>query len=855
MKSLISNISAGRIFVFAVILNLSLIGCETEVNSPQESLNQPSWIESKSTGGAKYRNFMRQKRGYASFEVIAQARKALRKYQHSDSRLRRRKDAGLKSWTWLGPANIGGRVRALVVVPNKSNPAKEDIIIGSASGGIWKSVDEGASWYPVNDFLPSLTFSSIVVHPNNPDTLYAGSGEALSVTIQGSGIFRSTDRGETWSVLPSTNNPEFYHVNRLAIDKNSPKTIFASTSILDSTGFGESGKIFKSTDGGDTWTEKDSSSSPLIDIEIDPYNSNNILVGGTYTLLRSTNGGESFHSIVGGIDQMPLVWNRAELAFAPSDSGLVFASVGYTRHFSNRAGELWRSTDHGASWFPIDTTSNLLYAQPIWNNTLWVDPLNSSHLMVGGVMIHRSINGGVSFSQLTDETIHSDCHLVVPSLFYSQSKPKVFLATDGGVHQHDSIWTSPPDTGWINLANQSLGITQLYTADVDIFGQYYGGGTQDNGGVVSLSQNTSWNKVIGGDGTSFLIKPEDPTIMYGSSQYGSLFKSVDNGNCFPHLANFNTGTSTGTYDAFFGFLVNDSPIFGAPLSLDPDTTSTLYFGGRRIWKSLDEGSTWKELRIAVGGVTTCSALDSKSGQGVIIAGYNDGYLSLSKDGGNNWSSNLNTSGMPDRFVTSVAINPLDAGKCLVSFGGYHNKQIWLTQDTGANWTNISFDIPIHVESLTWHPQNPNWIYAGSDFGIFATEDLGETWSTIPVYGSSTDRTSNEGPAYVQVSDLFWDGDGSDLLPHHLYAATFGRGLWKTTYPITSKVYVDKNCGFCGKGTMTQPFSTLQEALAKTGSGVDIQFISDEVHDEIPGTIIIGKRRKILAPTGKRVIIE
>ena len=265
--------------------------------------------------------------------------------------------------------------------------------------------------------MSALTISDIEVSPTNPDTIYAATGEFVtSLTSPGAGIFRSTDRGDTWHQLASSDHESFIHTNEIAIRPDDPNTVFCVTaegpiySILGPTP--AIGKIFKSTNAGQSWTLVDSTLTAALDIKIDPFNNNHILVGCEEEIYQSIDGGNTFIEISGGATQITTPFNRVEIAFAPSASGVVYVSS------ARNNGELWKSTDHGVTWLAIDTTSQLLRSQARYNNTIWIDPTNANNLFVGGVVLKRSTDGGNSFTTVNShyDSLHPDIHVISPSV-------------------------------------------------------------------------------------------------------------------------------------------------------------------------------------------------------------------------------------------------------------------------------------------------------------------------------------------------------------------------------------------------------------------------------------------------------
>ncbi|MCA9727602.1 MAG: hypothetical protein KC729_07960, partial [Candidatus Eisenbacteria bacterium] len=385
-----------------------------------------------------------------------------------------RRDGGLWTWQWLGPGNIGGRVRAILVHPTITNR----MWIGAASGGIWRSDDAGGSWTPVDDFLPSLAVTSLVMDPTNANVLYAGTGEGFYNfdAAPGAGIFKSTDGGANWSQLTSTNNTTFRYVNRLAHHPSVSGTLWAAC---------RDGGIRKTTDGGVSWSLVLSTPSPACDVKVQASNGNRVLAGSTGFLpdlfgsaWLSTDGGASWsEQTTGGAGKLPSDAGRCEVAFGTGN--YLYASL------DHNGGEVWRSTNSGSTWSLRGSPS--LGGQIWYDNALWVDPANNEFVVVGGVNAYRSTNGGTTFSVITDWgqyhhglSAHADQHAIVPHPGYNGSTNRtVFFGNDGGIQKATNIGTVAPTTGWTNLAN-NRGITQFFKGASSPSGSVIVGGAQDN---------------------------------------------------------------------------------------------------------------------------------------------------------------------------------------------------------------------------------------------------------------------------------------------------------------------------------------------------------------------------------------
>lgn len=734
-------------------------------------------------------------------------------------------DAGIWDWEELGPGNIGGRLRAILLHPTDENR----IWVGTAGGGIWRTTDAGTTWEAAADFLASLNVVSLALDPTNPLTMYAGTGEligsngsfstpgVLSVP-SGAGIFKSSDGGVSWFQLSSTNRPRFSFVSRLAHHPSIAGRLLAAT---------RSG-LFLSTNGGASWDTTyyiPSTGDPVMDVKYHPANPNLIAVGtGRYSnpargdMYLSTDGGGSWvRQTSGDSVKMPLRPGRCEIAFAASDPSVIYVSIGqYGNASNNLNGQIWRTTDGAATWEYFNPTN----ADP-WSNAIWVSPADPAFVVWGGFGdLWRNVSSG-GFVRISDWRCyhnqsecgglspHGDHHVIVPHIgFNGGSNRTVFIGNDGGIQRANDIATAAPTTGWVNLA-RNLGITQFFGGAASPDGSRIIGCSQDNGVEYYLpAYGTSWVQPLTGDGLSAAVDYGNPSRIFVSYPNLNIFRS-DNG-----------GLDFVPKHSGLGDTLGSRSLWGAPFVMDPNSPNVLVAGGQRIWRTTNSGDGWTMIRPALTGSPGCSAIDiAKSNSNVTWAAYANGALGYTTNAGGVWTEVV--SPVPGRFVTDIAINPFAWNEVIVTVGGYSTDNIWYTTNLGVSWTTRTGTAPnelpaVQVNSLRYHPIQPNWIYAGTDLGVFASEDKGVNWSITPRYGG------NEGPANVEVDELFWQGTS------YLIAATHGRGMWRCKpLPV---IYVD--LAYVGEedGSEFKPYNSVQEAVNAYGPGAIIS-IQGGTYDE------------------------
>lgn len=757
----------------------------------------------------------------------------------------RPRDAAIAEWEWLGPGNIGGRIRAIAIRPDNPNI----IFIGAASGGIWRSTDGGQNWQVIDDFLPSLAITSLVMNPLNPDIMYASTGEGFGNFdgFPGAGIFKSTNGGLNWQQLPSTSGTNFQWVTRLAIHPADTNVIFAAA---NGSGFGI---IWRSENGGNSWINTlNVAGQRALDIKINPTNNAQIMVGFNNQVYISNNNGISGSWTLLSDDaanRLPSGHGRPEIAFSPSNPSRIYVSL--ARNF----GEIWRSDNGGVNWNLINSGTNYCNGsqnncancsnQCWYDNTIWVNPQDDNFILVGGIDMFRSTNGGNTLTKISrwqdsfnfgaDNSLHADHHIIVehPNFDNNQNRT-VYFGNDGGIHRTDNVANVSMNAGWVNLVN-NLGITQFYAGAASPDGNFIIGGTQDNSSIhyTNNGGTEQWWASFTGDGGHCGVDYTNPGIIYATSQNLNVYKSTDAGQTYALSNN--------------GLLDAGNPnqaAFIAPMALDPNNPQNLVAGGISVWRTTDGAGNWNEIRIPETDSSFTSAIAITPGNSErILVGYRNGNLAVTPNAGSGWLriDNTLTNPLPDRWITDIAINPNNPSVIMVSLGGYNNDNLYLTTNAGQSWQRITgqgiHQLPaVHINTITFHPGNPNWIYVGTDIGLFASEDLGQTWSTDPL------NANHEAPANVRVNDLFWAGN-------QLIAATHGRGMYKAR-PL-EYIYVDGNASPGGDGTFNNPFRTVTEALNAAGPGSNI-YIFQNTYNESP---IIFNKRGTIRSMGNRVIIQ
>lgn len=730
------------------------------------------------------------------------------------------RDAGIWNWQWLGPGNVGGRVRALVI-----HPTIPDMMwAGTAGGGIWRTTNGGLNWFPMTDFMPSLAVASLVLDPTNPSTLYAGTGELVgsNSSIAGAGVFKSTNSGLTWTRLAATS--EFLYVSGLAHHPTQTGTLLAGTRQ----------GVFRTADGGASWTpfftpaDGPDSLRAVRFVGYHPGFPNMIGVGTLSNFYLSNNGGLTFaRQTTGAAGKMPASPGDCVAAFPKNFPRHLFVQAASTIPVLNDLSDfIYESRDSGKTWAPILATN-----ADNWSNAIWAAPNDTNLIVFGGFGDLRRTTTGTGGGWISDgglyatgQSAHSDQHAIVPHPNYDGTTNRtVFVANDGGVQKAADIVTVTTSSGWTNLAN-NLGCSQFFTGAAAPDGSVIMGGMQDTGtGMLGPGGGPQdWTMPGAGDGMNCAVDPTNTQRRYLSWQFLGIRRTTDGG------ATWSDATS-GLADA------GTNCDFAAPIAMSPHDPLTLVAGGRRLWRTTNGAAGWTELRGPASGSPNCVAIAfAASNPNVIWAGYDNGLLAFTSDGGGTWTERL----MPGaRRITDIAVNPAVWTEVFVTLVQTSNDNVRWTNNAGASWQvrngSGATGLPnIAVSTVTYHPLQPNWVYVGTDVGVFASEDKGLTWSVTP------SGAGNEGPNNVEVDDLFWQGTT------HLVAATHGRGMYRCApLPI---VYVDRLYAGPEDGSETRPYDTVAEAVAAYGPGAIVQ-IRNGTYAEPP--LVIGKRGVLRASNG------
>lgn len=634
------------------------------------------------------------------------------------------------NWMAIGPdQNIGGRILCVAVDPANSN----NLFIGSASGGIWKSVTGGIgtrAWTPVVTGFPVLGVASILIDPNDSKIIYAGTGEVYRTDTSnigfnvwkargtyGIGILKSTDGGIRWKQVLNKSYSNLFAIQMMEFDPVNSNIIYACATD----------GLYRSLDAGDTWT-RILNKIYVSDIVINHNNPSLIVAAvGNLTnpdkgIYRSTNGGASWTKITSGF---PTTFDGfIRLDNVKASPNMIIASVGRD---AGNLNELIRSNDFGNIWTVLSNSNHCKY-QFWFSHDVAINPTNVNQLMMAGVPLYKYTLSGASAVSINN--VHADIH----DIEYDPSNSNiVYVASDGGMYKSTNSGTS------FTMINGGLQAVQFYAsfAVSPTNPSIMVGGLQDNG--VVRYNGTSWSSVAGGDGGPSVFHPTNPSIVFASNDARRLLRSTSGGNNFSEVL------------SSWAFKADSRTGFMAPVAVSKSNPSVMYVASDNLHKSTAAGvsGSWTGNSYT----TASNYIESPHKTGIALAvsatNANKLYVSTSpfaqydNDANNiyvntppNVFKSLNGGGtftnvkgnLPDRFVMDFAISPTNDDSVWIVLGGFGTSHVYVTANGGTTWTPKGMSLPdVPHNAILVDPRKPNSIYVGNDLGVFVSHDQGTTW--------------------------------------------------------------------------------------------------------------------------------
>jgi photosystem II stability/assembly factor-like uncharacterized protein len=692
-------------------------------------------------------------------------------------------------WRSVGPSVSGGRVSAVVGTDSDASL----YYAGAADGGVWKSTNTGQSWQPVFDGEPVAAVGALAIDPKDENTVWAGTGEAnpRNDVVQGDGVYKTVDGAKTWTnVLPLSNSL----ISAILIDPRDPRRVLVGV-LGDAFANNVDRGVYRTSDGGKTWTKTLylAPDSGVSDMAMDSA-APDVVYAGMWQYRRtawsSQSGGPNgglYRSADGGATWTKLSGN----GLPPGDTGRIAVAIAHSNPkriyaiVESGKGLLWRSDDGGTTWTMV-TADPLIDERPFYFSKLFVDPNDAGHLWSVSVHLTVSTDGGKTFA-IAGDALHGDHH----AMWNARTGGRIIEGNDGGVGLSN-------DNGATWMWDKNLPVSQLYHVGYSFDPHYIlCAPLQDNStwcapsdplNPAGISASQWLFSGIGGDGSWAVPDPHDATSIWQA--FGG---SNNSGDVYVHAFADGQTRSVGPYlrdqnvvdPARLEYRFN----WETPIAFDPFDAHRVYVGANVLFATTDAGVHWspvsgdltrdvKSHQVITGGITkdgtgaetSDTILDvapSRAARGEIWIGTDDGYVQLTRDGGRHWA-NVTPPGIAE-FGRFGSISPSERNPA-VAYAAYDRHMVgdrapyvFATHDYGAHWNSIAAGLPSddEVRSVLVDPRNAKLLYAGLDRSLWASWDEGTHWESI---------ASNLAPASMR--DIRVQEAADDLL-----VGTHGRGAY------------------------------------------------------------------------------
>jgi photosystem II stability/assembly factor-like uncharacterized protein len=708
-------------------------------------------------------------------------------------------------WQYIGPTNISGRCTDVeAVIPHGKNFT---IWVGSATGGVWKSINEGTTFEPVFEGMPTASIGDLAVDPNNPDVVWVGTGEAniFRSSNAGCGVFKTTDGGKTWNLAGLENT---FTIGRIKVNPQNSDIVYIAATGHEWTPNEERG-LFRTSDGGKTWSKilYVDQNTGAYDLVLDPKDPN-IIYCTTWERMRlkwndprtyettlnngiwkSTDGGKTFSKINEGLPA-PNKRGRIGIDIAFSNPKVLYAYVdnyevaykatpgekdSYGRQKSDviKGATVYRTDDAGSTWKQVSglTPDQKTFMERHSATYGWVfgqiriDPQDENTLYTMGLMLNQSTDGGKTFKTLRGP--HVDHH----GLWIDPANPNYLLnVQDGGLtmsYDKGKSWKYPIEV--LPLA-QFYNIAYDFSTPFRVFGSI-----QDHHSFyapVDLSRGRDrvpaqeFKNILGAEGSTHAVNPEDNNTIYSSTFYGALARAEINN--YPGS----------TKNLIPNMYPEEIPLRGewvAPSIISKHNPDIIYHGMQYVMMSRDKGDTWEFISSDLSyndpkkrgdiNYQTISVLDESPLRfGLLYAGTDDGRVWRTKDNGKTWTE-IRNGGVPQKFVSRIVASKYNIGTVYMTQTGRRDDDfqvyVWKSTNFGDSWQDISGNIPVGpVNVIREDPVNKDILYTGTDGGVFVTKDGGKKWEVLGTL------------PYSYVHDLAIHPRDNIII-----IATHGRGMW------------------------------------------------------------------------------
>ncbi|MDD3010909.1 MAG: hypothetical protein PHU97_06290 [Bacteroidales bacterium] len=684
----------------------------------------------------------------------------------------------------IGPAYCSGRIGDFAVNPD--NPSEYYVAV--SSGNVWKTINNGTTWNPVFDDQGSYSIGCVTMSPQNHNVVWVGTGEnnhqrALGY---GDGVYKSLDGGQSWKNMGLK---ESRQIGDIIIDPRNEDVVYVAA---EGSAWGPGGErgLYKTTDGGKTWTLslEISENTGVNNVAFDPSNPNviyatseqrrrhvNTKIGGgpESAFYKSTDAGATWRKITKGLPSSDI--GGMGLAVSPVNTDILYIIA----EAQGESGGFFRSTDRGESWEKMSDH----HSSGQYYNEIYCDPVDENKVFSVETYTHYTEDGGKTWKRLGLNNRHVDDHAL---WIDPENTIHLLIGGDGGIYE---TW----DMGATWAFKENLPVTQFYRVNVDDAYPFYNvyGGTQDNNSLFGPSATTSYTGItnddytvmLGGDGFWTAVDPSEPNIVYCESQYGNICR----------------------YDRKNGVKQYIRPVplknemsykwnWNTPVIISPHSATRLYMAANKVFRTNDRGDSWevisddltaqvdrntwptmgkfwpsnavaKDVSTSLFG-TIVSLAESPVTEGLLFAGSDDGVLSIQEN--NQWKKYSEFPGVPDySYISDICPDNFDDNTLYIAFDNLKRDDfkpyILKSTDKGASWVSISANLPENgtVHTIVQDYMNAEILFVGTEFGAFVTLDGGASWNQL-----------KSGIPTIAVRDLVIQKSHNDLV-----AATFGRGFY------------------------------------------------------------------------------
>ena len=635
------------------------------------------------------------------------------------------------NWVEMGPVNWNatsgwnpgvGRITSFSIDENDEN----HIIVGAETGGVWRTINGGQDWTPLTDYFSNMFVYATAMEPGNPSTYYFGSTQGR--------IYKSTDSGATWSLIGTAG---FSQINKIVIHPLNTDIMFASS---------ENAGLYRSDNGGAIWTSLVSDNRGY-DIEFKPGDLNTVYISGN-SFHRSTDGGTTFTTITGfddtGAKMIGVSQDNPNVVYVLEANGSIFGAI----YKSINSGISFTKLNHaGMNYFGYSLTGQDNLGQAPRDMDIAVNPFNVDEVHIAGIHTWKSLNGGVSFVPTshwvpgTAESSnigynHADVDIMQ---FYGST---LYTGTDGGIFKATN--TTNLNSGYYTDITEGLGIRQFYKIGISQTDPVIvSGGSQDNG-TSFYTTTDGWRDWLGADGMETFIDKNNNNIMYGTTQFGYLYRSTNGGLSYNGL---------------------NSPAPGnwvTPFEQDPTVSNRIYVGYSRVYRSNNQGGSWNPISQDFGGNLDHLKIAKSDNNVMYAARSNQLFKTTTGDG--IWQQLSGFAGL----INSIAIHPTNPNK--VAIATTATQKVYVSDNGGQTWSSYRLNLPnFQALALEWHDNGQDGLYLGMNYGVYYIDNSMTEWQVF-----------NNNLPNVIINEL-----EVNYAENKIYAGTYGRGLWVSpTYEPT-----------------------------------------------------------------------